>query len=937
MLALTERVRTTAVILGAIVLLQVFVASAFAQTEGGGDLRQHVKSAMHLRDFKLQSISAMPVQGRGIVTVPLTLDGQTVSLKLVSHSLRAPNFQMYTRGAGGVLTPVIAPVPTTYRGQVIGHPEASVSASIVNGKWSMQIADGEMTWWVQPLSDAFVGKNAPVDPQQYIVYKQSDLELDDGVRCGLSDAEHIGHRAAGGAALAPGLPGGCLKQAEIACDSDFEYFTLNGSDAAATTLDIESIINGMDFIYRRDCGITYLITAIIVQTVEPDPYSATGYSALLPEFQNYWLANQTAIVRDVAHLFTGKDIDPGPGGVIGVAYLPGVCTAANGYGLSESKFSATVTFAKRVNLTAHELGHNWNALHCNQTNAAQPCANPLLVDCGIMCSSLSGCSQLSIFESCSAGAITAYRDSLTCLGLAAAPVWTTAALSPTDVLGSDRYGTSVCISGNLAIVGAGSDDVTGVGTDEGSAYIYRFDGTTWIEEVKLINPTPWARPTDRFGTSVAITSTDHGDVAVVGAYLWDFVNENQTTQRSSGVAYVYRKTGATWFQTPEARLIPIDHAGGDLFGLSVSIDGDLIGVGAQFNDDHGANSGSAYIFRYAGGSWTQEAKLVPADGLPGDNFGIYIDVQEGVVGKGLDDAAVIGAWADDDAINGVDSGSAYVYRKTLKTGWVIEQKLTANDGAASDRFGTSVAISGNVVIVGAPFDDDPLGTTNVGSAYVFHRGVLNWTQVAKLSASDAAINDQFGYSVAVDADAAIVGAYLHDSGATSNTGQAYIFRNSGASWIQESILTGPIIAEDQFGYSVSISNGVSMVGAWLSDNAGPVVDGGSVYIGTTGGAITDCNLNLVPDACDIAAGTSLDVNVNGIPDECEVLNTCPADVSNPPNGVVDIDDLVMVIINWGACPLPCPPVCPGDVTQNCVVDIDDLVALIITWGNCPTP
>src|SRR5262249_23056216 len=151
----------------------------------------------------------------------------------------------------------------------------------------------------------------------------------------------------------------------------------------------------------------------------------------------------------------------------------------------------------------------------------------------------------------------------------------------------------------------------------------------------------------RFGTSVSISTTDHGDVAVVGAYLWDFVNPNMTTQRSSGVAYVYRNTGMGWSPSPEARLIASDHAGGDFFGLSVSIDKDLICVGAEFNDDHGNNSGSAYIYRYSTGTWTEEIKLLPDDGLPFDNFGIYVDVQQGdAMGPG--DAAVIGAFSDDD-------------------------------------------------------------------------------------------------------------------------------------------------------------------------------------------------------------------------------------------------------------------------------------------------
>src|SRR5262249_15965514 len=150
-------------------------------------------------------------------------------------------------------------------------------------------------------------------------------------------------------------------------------------------LDIESILNSVDFIYRRDCGIGYTLTTIIVRTTTPQPYTSTNPGTLLSQFQSEWNTNQTAIVRDVAHLFTGKNILAASGGVIGIAYLPGVCTATDGYGLSQSHWSSTITIAQRVGLTAHELGHNWGAEHCNQgPDPAEPCIPT--PDCAIMCS-----------------------------------------------------------------------------------------------------------------------------------------------------------------------------------------------------------------------------------------------------------------------------------------------------------------------------------------------------------------------------------------------------------------------------------------------------------------------------------------------------------------------------------------------------------------------
>src|SRR5262249_28205341 len=154
----------------------------------------------------------------------------------------------------------------------------------------------------------------------------------------------------------------------------------------------------------------------------------------------------------------------------------------------------------------------------------------------------------------------------------------------------------------------------------------------------------------------------------------------------------------------------------------------------------------------------------------------------------------------------------------------------------------------------------------------------------------------FGFSVAIEGDIAVVGAYLRD-GATTDTGAAYIFRNVGTSWAQEAVLTGPTLLGDQFGFSVSVSAGNIMVGSRLSDNgATPDVDAGSVFISVPA-PITDCNNNLVPDNCDIGLGTSMDANANGIPDECENLGTCQGDITQ--NGEVDFDDIVQVITHWG--------------------------------------
>jgi hypothetical protein len=160
---------------------------------------------------------------------------------------------------------------------------------------------------------------------------------------------------------------------------------------------------------------------------------------------------------------------------------------------------------------------------------------------------------------------------------------------------------------------------------------------------------------------------------------------------------------------------------------------------------------------------TEVAKLLASDGAADDEFG------ESVAISG--DYAIVGAYRDDD--NGTDSGSAYVFERDGSGNWAEVTKLLASDGAADDDFGESVAISGDYAIVGAPIDDD--NGTDSGSAYVFERdGTGNWTEVAKLLASDGATSDYFGTSVAISGDYAIVGAYLDDDNGT-DSGSAYIF------------------------------------------------------------------------------------------------------------------------------------------------------------------
>jgi RHS repeat-associated protein len=261
----------------------------------------------------------------------------------------------------------------------------------------------------------------------------------------------------------------------------------------------------------------------------------------------------------------------------------------------------------------------------------------------------------------------------------------------------------------------------------------------------------------------------------------------------------------------EVKITGTDAAENDYFGHSVSISGEYAVVGAYRDDDQGTDSGSAYVLQRAGTNWIEQAKLTASDGSAHDYFGCSVSM--------TGDYAAVGAYNDDDG--GDSSGCAYIFKRD-GTSWTEQAKLTASDAAAYDYFGSCVSISGDCAIVGAYNDDDS------GSAYVFERDGTDWIEQAKLTASDAAASDYFGWSVAISEDYAIVGAYGDDDGGSSS-GSAYVFEREGTDWTEQAkLVCSDGHYNDYFGYSVSISGGYAIVGAYRDDDAES--DSGSAYL-----------------------------------------------------------------------------------------------------------
>ncbi len=377
---------------------------------------------------------------------------------------------------------------------------------------------------------------------------------------------------------------------------------------------------------------------------------------------------------------------------------------------------------------------------------------------------------------------------------------------------NDRFGWSVSLSGDTALVGAPFNDDNGILS--GSAYVFIRTGNIWNQQAKLItldNGTD-----DRFGQSVSLD----GDTALIGAYYDD---DNGVR---AGAVYVFVREGNTW--TQQTKLLALDGAPQDNFGFSVSLDGDTALIGTKDDKDNGFGSGSAYIFTRNGRNWTQQTKLLPADGAQEDYFGYSVSLSGNI--------AMIGAYGDDD--NGFDSGSVYVFTYNGSS-WTQQAKLLAFNGAVGDNFGNALSQDGSTAIIGAFAKDG--GEMNSGSAYVFIRTGTIWNQQAELFASDGVkadyFGDYFGWSVSLSKDTALIAAYCDNGG----KGSVYVFTRQGSLWTQQAKLyayDGENV--DWFGWSVSLDENSAVIGAYGNNGDRGAAytftkENGSVGINITGG------------------------------------------------------------------------------------------------------
>ena len=391
-----------------------------------------------------------------------------------------------------------------------------------------------------------------------------------------------------------------------------------------------------------------------------------------------------------------------------------------------------------------------------------------------------------------------------------------------DIQEFAELGASVSISGDFIVAGApfGMEDCGGGCDQVGKAYIFQRSGPgndDWDFNVYEL----WANPSaidDEFGSSVSISGYGvAGYNAIVGAPFADELSSDD------GAAYIFDRFQGGFESWGEAKKLTVNPGtANDNFGFSVAIKGDYALVGAIGDNFY---AGAAYLFgRNFGGvdNWGLVKKLTASDAAPNSEFGSSVSING--------DYIIVGAIVDDHGGGGNDNlGAAYIFSRNLggAENWGQVKKLTASDAQNIDRFGRSVSISGDYVIIGA--DGEDANGSDAGAAYIFDRnqgGTDNWGQVTKLTASDAAASDVFGYSVSINGDYALVGA----PGENNDTGAAYSFLRSGSSWSQTSKTTASFDANqfDRYAESVCINAENSVMGARGDDPWSE--DEGSVFI-----------------------------------------------------------------------------------------------------------
>ncbi len=344
-------------------------------------------------------------------------------------------------------------------------------------------------------------------------------------------------------------------------------------------------------------------------------------------------------------------------------------------------------------------------------------------------------------------------------------------------------GTSVAIDGDIAVIAAPLG--TGNAWATGMAIIYRRDGDAWVREAELIAED--GQSGNMLGVCVDV---DSGRV-IAGAWFEDHAGND------SGAAYVFEQQGGKWIQA--AKLIADDAAAGDTFGRRVAIDGDVCVVTAPLDDDNGTSSGSAYVFQFDSGGWFQLQKLVPKSGGAGDQFGLGLSMDE--------ERIVVGApWTDGGRGRGhiFDRGDVMFHEVAA---------LSDPAGDESDFLSFGVAVDGDMVALGS-YRDNHDGGMDAGSVFMFQEGFAGWGPIQQIQPLGGTVaGDQFGVSLSIDGEVMVVGSRFADE-AGDRTGAAIVYDFDGSMWQKRGTMVSPQPSYGaEFGWSVAVHGDNAVIGA----------------------------------------------------------------------------------------------------------------------------
>lgn len=333
------------------------------------------------------------------------------ALDLPRRNVRADDYRLVAIDSKGARD--LSPSPSaTYRGEAFAERQGGVrwrAAMTVDGNAIRGILHSETGEFrvVQPVTDVVVG----ADRALHVAFRDRDLIPHDG-RCSalgsvISDAKKAAAELESSPGWSAATAAASFKLAEVAIEGDVAYYVSKGSNVMTAQLDLDTLMNSIASIYEAEVGITYEVSHFRLQTDGSEQYGSSDSEVLLEQFRSFWNSTQGSVQRDTVHLLTGKNL---LGSTIGIAYVGVICNKPFGYGLSQTTFSPNLL--DRVSLTAHELGHNWNADHCDSKN-----------DCGIMCSFINNCAgDYQLFGKSEEKQIEAFRNAVSCLSNSTPPI-----------------------------------------------------------------------------------------------------------------------------------------------------------------------------------------------------------------------------------------------------------------------------------------------------------------------------------------------------------------------------------------------------------------------------------------------------------------------------------------------------------------------------------